>query len=121
MFKRKMQRSFEGKRYSHKEVCMLLQEASQIVNSRSILVRYSAEGEPLCPADFLISRASSAQVLLMKFETGKQLVRWLKMIQEAKEELWGRWVRKVFLFHYHEDGSKKLNACNQFFLCMVYF
>jgi hypothetical protein len=21
----------------------------------------------------------------------------------------------------HEDVSKKLNACNQFFLCMVYF
>jgi hypothetical protein len=27
----------------------------------------------------------------------------------------------IFLFHYHEDGSKKLNACNQFFFCMVYF
>jgi hypothetical protein len=25
------------------------------------------------------------------------------------------------LFRYHKDGSKKLNACNQFFLCMVYF
>jgi hypothetical protein len=25
------------------------------------------------------------------------------------------------LFRYREDGSKKLNACNQFFLCMVYF
>jgi hypothetical protein len=25
------------------------------------------------------------------------------------------------LFHYHEDGSKKLNACSLFFLCMVYF
>jgi hypothetical protein len=25
-----------------------------------------------------------------------------------------------YLFRYHEDGSKKLNACNQFFLCMVY-
>jgi hypothetical protein len=25
------------------------------------------------------------------------------------------------LFHYHEDGSKKLNACNQLFLCMIYF
>ncbi len=44
----------------------------------------------------------------MKFETGKQLVRRLKMIQEAKEELWGRWVREVFLFLYHEDGSKKI-------------
>jgi hypothetical protein len=25
------------------------------------------------------------------------------------------------LFRYHEDGSKQLNTCNQFFLCMVYF
>jgi hypothetical protein len=25
------------------------------------------------------------------------------------------------MFHYHKDGSKKLNACNQFFLSKVYF
>ncbi len=25
------------------------------------------------------------------------------------------------VFRYHEDGSKKFNACIQFFLCMVYF
>jgi hypothetical protein len=29
--------------------------------------------------------------------------------------------QKTKLFRYHEDGSKKLNACNQLFLCMVYF
>jgi hypothetical protein len=27
----------------------------------------------------------------------------------------------LLLFRYHEDGSKKLNACNQVYLCMVYF
>ncbi len=27
----------------------------------------------------------------------------------------------VEMFRYHEDGSKKLDACNRFFLCMVYF
>jgi hypothetical protein len=31
------------------------------------------------------------------------------------------WTRTKTLFRYHEDGSKKLNACNQFFLRMVYF
>jgi hypothetical protein len=25
------------------------------------------------------------------------------------------------VFRYHEDGFKNLNACNQLFLCMVYF
>ncbi len=25
------------------------------------------------------------------------------------------------MFRYHKEGSKKLNACNWFFLCMVYF
>jgi hypothetical protein len=32
-----------------------------------------------------------------------------------------RHVEADVLFRYHEDGSKKLNACNRFFLCMVYF
>ncbi len=30
-------------------------------------------------------------------------------------------VSNLEFFRYHEDGSKKLNACNQFFLRMVYF
>ncbi len=27
----------------------------------------------------------------------------------------------VYVFSYHEDGSKKLNAYSLLFLCMVYF
>ncbi len=33
---------------------------------------------------------------------------------------WKKLIGQV-MFCYHEDGSKKLNACNQLFLCMVYF
>ncbi len=33
---------------------------------------------------------------LLRFKTGKQLVKRLRTVQEAKEEFWDRWVKKVF-------------------------
>jgi hypothetical protein len=38
ILKKQMQRGFEGKRYSHKEMCTLLQENAQIVNSRPLFI-----------------------------------------------------------------------------------
>ncbi len=32
----------------------------------------------------------------MRFKTGKQLVKRLRTVQEAKEEFWDRWIKKVF-------------------------
>jgi hypothetical protein len=43
MLKKQMQRSCEGKRYSHEGVCTLLQEAAQIINGRPILAGHWAE------------------------------------------------------------------------------
>jgi hypothetical protein len=38
--------SFEGKSYRHEETCTILQEAAQIVNSRTLAVAPWAEKEP---------------------------------------------------------------------------
>jgi hypothetical protein len=59
--------------YSNEETCMLLQESSD-KNGRPISSWQWAETESLCPADFLMGRASSG-VLSANFETGKQLVK----------------------------------------------
>jgi hypothetical protein len=32
----------------------------------------------------------------VQFETGRQLVKRFKAVQEAKEEFWDRWVKEIF-------------------------
>jgi hypothetical protein len=43
----------------------------------------------------MLGRARPGQPTV-KFETGRQLTRRFKSVQRAKEEFWGRWIRKVF-------------------------
>lgn len=71
------------------EACTLLQEAAQVVSSRPITGGLWAEGEPHSPEHFMHERATT-RIPSAKFETGLQLIRWFKMIQEAKEEFWER-------------------------------
>jgi hypothetical protein len=67
ILKKQMQRSFEGKWYSHKEVCILLQENAQIVNSRPLFSGQWTEAESLRPAGLLLGMATT-QVPLVRFE-----------------------------------------------------
>jgi hypothetical protein len=84
-----MQRSLEGKKYTTEEICTLLLEAAQIDNSRPIVSSLWAEGEPHSHKDVAV-------VPPVKFETGLQLVKRFRMIQEAKEEFWNRWAQEIF-------------------------
>jgi hypothetical protein len=51
----------------------------------------------------------------------KMLVAYNTIYVETGIELCRKNLKTAWLFCYHEDGSKKLNACNRFFLRMVYF
>jgi hypothetical protein len=53
------------------------------------------EGESFSPEDLMLGRATTGTPSA-KFQTGLQLVRQLQMIQEAKEEFWGKWVQEIF-------------------------
>jgi hypothetical protein len=62
-----MQRSLEGKRYSHAEMCIHLQETAQIVNRRLLYLGQWAEGDPICLADLLLGKAKfQAQLIQFK-------------------------------------------------------
>ncbi len=59
------------------------------------MARPWAEGDPLCPEDLMLDRAR-AGMPVAQFETGQQLVKRFRAVQEAKEEFWNRWVKEVF-------------------------
>jgi hypothetical protein len=59
MLKKQMQRSFKGKRYSHKEVCTLLQETTQKVNNRPLFIAQWSEAKSLCLVNLLLGRATT--------------------------------------------------------------
>jgi hypothetical protein len=95
ILKKQMWRSFEGKKYTHKENCTILQEAVQVVNSRPLATGSWAEGTSLCPKDLMMER-TRVGMPTVQFETGQQLVKRFKAVQEAKEEFLDRWVKEIF-------------------------
>jgi hypothetical protein len=95
ILKKQMWRSFEGKKYTHKETCTILQEAVQVVNSRPLATGSWAEGAPLCPKDLMMERTRVGMPTI-QFKTGQQLVKRFKAVQEAKEEFLDRWVKEIF-------------------------
>jgi hypothetical protein len=40
---------------------------------------------------------SRTGVLSVSIETGPQLIKRFRIVQEAKEEFWDRWVQEIFL------------------------
>ncbi len=94
VFKKQIWRSFKVKKYTHEEMGTILQEAAQIVNSRPLAVGSWVEGDPLCPEDLMLSTAR-ARMPTVQFETGQQLVKRFKAVQQAKKEFWDRWVMEV--------------------------
>jgi hypothetical protein len=54
-----------------------------------------AEKEPLCSEDLMLGR-TKVGILTARFETGQQLIKRFKVVQEDKEEFWDRWVKEVF-------------------------
>ncbi len=95
LIKKQIWRSFEGKKHSHEETITILQEATQVVISRPLTCSPWAEGRPLCPEDLMLGKARTG-VPVVPFETGQQLVKRFKTVQQAKEEFWDRWVKEVF-------------------------
>ncbi len=95
LIKKQLWRVFEGKKYSHEETITLLKEVIQSINSRPLGRNPRPEGEPLCVQDLMLGRAQPGQVEV-KFETGKQLTRRFKNVQQAKTEFWNRWIEEVF-------------------------
>jgi hypothetical protein len=69
LIKRQIWRSFEGRKYLHKETVTILKEAAQVVDSRPLSRNPWPEGEPLCPQDLMLGRARPGQPIV-KFETG---------------------------------------------------
>jgi hypothetical protein len=59
LIKRQTWRSFEGRKHSHEETAMILQEAAQIINSRPLACNPWAEGRPLCPGDLMLGKAGA--------------------------------------------------------------
>ncbi len=67
----------------------VLQEAKQVVNSHSLMAGPWAEKEPLCPEDLMLG-GTRVGIATAWFETGQQLIKMFKVVQEAKEEFWDR-------------------------------
>jgi hypothetical protein len=95
ILKKQIWRSFEGRKYTHKEMCTVLREAAQVVNSRPLMAGPWAKKDPLCPTDLMLGRNRTG-MSVAKFEKGQQLVKRFRIVQEAKEEFWDRWVKEVF-------------------------
>jgi hypothetical protein len=95
LIKKQLWRSFEGKRYSHEEIITILQEVTQVINSRPLGRNPRPEGEPLCVQDLMLGRARPGQPEI-KFETGRQLTHRFENVQQVKKEFWGRWVKEIF-------------------------
>jgi hypothetical protein len=95
VLKKQIWRSFAGRKYTHEETSMILLEAAQVVNSRPLTTGSWAEGDPLSPEDLMVGKAR-AGMQTVRFETGHQLVKRFKAVQEAKEEFWDRRVKEIF-------------------------
>ncbi len=93
LIKMQIWQSFEGKKYSYEETITILQEAARVVNSRPLACNPWAESRPLCPEDLMLGRAGPG---LPVVPFGQQLTKRFKMVQQAKEEFWNRWVKEVF-------------------------
>ncbi len=66
-----------------------------MINSRPLACNQWAESRPLCPEDLMLGWARSGQPVV-NLETGQQLTRRFRIVQQAKEEFWDRWVKEVF-------------------------
>jgi hypothetical protein len=95
ILKKQIWRSFEGRKYTREETCTVLHEAAQVVHSRPLTAGPWAERDPLCPEDLMLGRARTGMPI-DQFETGQQLVKKFRAVQETKEEFWDRWVKEVF-------------------------
>ncbi len=82
LIKKQLWKTFEGKKLSHEETLTLLVEAIQKITSRPITPNPRPEGEPLCIQDLKLGRAQPGQIEV-KFETGKQLTRRFKNVQQT--------------------------------------
>jgi hypothetical protein len=80
ILKKQVHQSFEGKKYMHEEMCTILQEAAQIVNSRPLAAGPWAEKEPLCPEDLMLEKPGTG-IPSVGFETGLQLVKRFCLVQ----------------------------------------
>jgi hypothetical protein len=85
VLKKQIWRSFERKKYTHVETCTILQEATQVVNSHPLTAGQWAEKGPLCTEDLMLGR-TRVRIPMAWFETGQQLIKVFKVVQEAKEE-----------------------------------
>jgi hypothetical protein len=92
LIKKQIWRSLEGRKYSHEETVTILQEAARVVNSTC---NPWAKSRPLCPEDLMLGRARPGQPVVPP-ETGQQLTKRFRVVQQAKEEFWNRWVKEVF-------------------------
>jgi hypothetical protein len=52
--------------------------------------------DPICPAHLMMDKAMT-DIPSTQFETGKQRVKRLRVIQEVNEEFFDAWVKEVFL------------------------
>jgi hypothetical protein len=82
ILKRQIHRRFEGKKYTHEEMCTILQEAAQTVNSYPLMASPWAEKEPFSPEGLMLRRATVG-LPTDKFETGLQLVKRFRLVQEV--------------------------------------
>jgi hypothetical protein len=73
----------------------ILQDAAQVVNNRSLAASPWDEKEPLCPEDLMLVRAGVG-IPSVSFKAGLQLIKRFRVVQEAKEEFWDRWVQEIF-------------------------
>ncbi len=95
LIKKQIWRSFEGRKYSHEETVTILQEAAWVVNSRPLACNPWAEDRPLCLEDLMLKWARPG-LPVVPLETGQQLTKRFRMVQQTKEEFWDRWVKEVF-------------------------
>jgi hypothetical protein len=95
LLKQQMWRVFEGKKYSHEEIRLIIEYAAQSVNSRAIAPNPTPEGEPLSVQDLMLGRAKPGQVEV-KFETSRHLVRRFENVQQVKQDFWKRWIEEAF-------------------------
>ncbi len=95
LIKQQLWRTFEGKRLTHEETLMVLAEAVQRINSRSLTRSPRAEGEPLCVQDLMLGRAKPGQVEV-KLESGNKLTKRFENVQRIQQEFWKRWIEEVF-------------------------
>ncbi len=72
VLKKQIWRNFEGRKYTHEETCMILQETTQVVNSRPLMAGSWAEGDPLRSEDLMKGKAR-AGMPMAQFETGQHL------------------------------------------------